>query len=435
MNLATIKLDDIHVGERERQEMGDLHELGHSIKKSGLISPLAVMETPNAEKPYLLLAGGRRLEAMKHAEMEMVGIRIYPDSITPLESKTIELAENFHRKDLTWQEQVSVQKKVHSLQQEIHGEKQAGGRPDVTGETEGWGTRETAEMVGRSQSSVVKDIQLAEAVEAFPELFKGAKTKTDASKIVDRMQEHIIREELAQRIEEETLDPDKTSLIKSFIIKDFFEGVKDIPDRSIDFVEIDPPYGIDLKEIKRGYIYGETYNEVSLAKYPAFLEDTFRDCYRVMADHSWLVCWFGPEPWFNTVYELLLAAGFSVTRMCGIWTKPTGQTNQPALYLANSYEMFFYARKGKAALARQGRINTFDFSPVASKSKSHPTERPVELMQDILTTFAWEGSRVMVPFLGSGNTLIAAHLAKMTGFGFELGKEYKDSFVLKVNEL
>jgi site-specific DNA-methyltransferase (adenine-specific) len=154
-----------------------------------------------------------------------------------------------------------------------------------------------------------------------------------------------------------------------------------------------------------------------------------------MADHSWLVCWFGPEPWFNVVYELLLAAGFNVTRMCGIWTKPTGQTNQPAIYLANSYEMFFYARKGKAALARQGRINTFDTSPVSSKFKTHPTERPVELMQDILTTFAWEGSRVMVPFLGSGNTLIAAHLAKMTGFGFELGKEYKDSFVLKVNEL
>jgi hypothetical protein len=56
-------------------------------------------------------------------------------------------------------------------------------------------------------------------------------------------------------------------------------------------------------------------------------------------------------------------------------------------------------------------------------------------MTELLQTFAFEGSNVLVPFLGSGNTLIASHLALMTGIGFELTEEYKSNFVLKVDKL
>jgi len=37
-----------------------------------------------------------------------------------------------------------------------------------------------------------------------------------------------------------------------------------------------------------------------------------------------------------------------------------------------------------------------------------------------------------VPFLGSGNTLRAAYMKGLTGLGFELDKELKTKFLLRV---
>jgi hypothetical protein len=44
---------------------------------------------------------------------------------------------------------------------------------------------------------------------------------------------------------------------------------------------------------------------------------------------------------------------------------------------------------------------------------------------------AFEGSKVLVPFAGSGNTLIAAALNKMMPIGYDLTEEYRNSYVLK----
>jgi len=107
----------------------------------------------------------------------------------------------------------------------------------------------------------------------------------------------------------------------------------------------------------------------------------------------------------------------------------------PTTRLANSYEMFFYAWKGQPALNKAGRGNDFHFPPVPSQQKVHPTERPIELMEEIYATFAFTGSRVLIPFLGSGNGLLAAHKLGMQGVGFELSKSYKDSFIVKAHSL
>lgn len=106
----------------------------------------------------------------------------------------------------------------------------------------------------------------------------------------------------------------------------------------------------------------------------------------------------------------------------------------PNIYLANSYEMFFYGMKGNGEIVKKGRSNIFHFSPVTPTKKIHQTERPIEMMEEILMTFVEPGSKVCVPFLGSGNTILAADNVKMTAFGWELTKEYKDGFTLRVSE-
>jgi DNA modification methylase len=153
-----------------------------------------------------------------------------------------------------------------------------------------------------------------------------------------------------------------------------------------------------------------------------------------MKKNSWIVIWFTHGQFYDTVYHTALKAGFKGNAMPGIWIKRTGQTQQPDYNLANVSEMFFYMRKGDARIVKSGRSNIFDYTPVPAAKKIHICERPIGLIKDILATFARPNSNILVPFLGSGKTILAAddeHI-KMNAFGFELSNEFKNRFINKV---
>jgi DNA modification methylase/ParB-like chromosome segregation protein Spo0J len=415
--------------DRVRQEMGDLDSLESNMKASGLITPLAVKD--NKDGTYLLLAGERRFTVLQRNGVQEIPARLYNHDLSELEIKIIEKSENFFRKDMEYWEFDKLTLEITRLEQELQGVKSRG--PGQGGHS----LSDTGDMLGVSKATVSLAIKRAELREACPELFDGCKTASDATAVIKKMDEALIKQVIAKQLEEKTDNKSLMLLSKSFILKDFFEGVKEIPNGVFHLVEIDPPYGIDIMNAKRSEgesQYQKTdYNEVPSNEYQVFLSKVFKECYRVMAEHSWLLCWFAPEPWFDIVYKELTNAGFETTRMCPIWTKSSGQTKRPEMHLPNSYEMFFYAWKGRPAIARQRGTNVFNYSGVPTQSKVHPTERPIDLMKDIYETFAFPGSRVLIPFLGSGNGLIAAHQLGMSALGFELSKGYKDSFLVKVH--
>jgi DNA modification methylase len=429
--VAMIPLKSITISDRTRQEMGDLDGLEFSLKESGLIQPLAVRDL--GDGIYRLLAGERRYTVLERNGVEEVPVRIYNGDLSELEMKVIEKSENFYRKDMEYYEFDKLTLEIHQMQQELLGVKAPG--PGQTG----WGTRDTAEMLGyASPATVTEAVKRAQAREAFPELFENCKTASDASKVLKKVDEAMVKQAIAQKLESQRTDSNLLQLSKCFIIRDFFDGVREIPDGAFHLVEIDPPYAINLTEQKKkdgeSQYQLENYNEVDQHTYAAFLSKTFQECYRVMATHSWLICWFAPEPHFNSVYELIKGTGFGVTRMCGVWTKSgSGQNMNPTIRLSNNYEMFFYAWKGNPALNKAGRSNVFQFPQVPPHSKIHPTERPIELMHELYDTFTFAGSRILIPFLGSGNGLIAANQLGMSGVGFELSKAYKDSFLVRLH--
>jgi len=261
-------------------------------------------------------------------------------------------------------------------------------------------------------------------------------------KIMGRIEEGIIQKEISRRARDIEGDSTIRKMIDSYIVGDFFEQVKKLPSDTFDVVEIDTPYAIDLPKLRKVKVggkdklqinYGDSYNEISKDNFESFAASVLKECYRVMNDHSWLVWWFAHD-WSEVVYNLIIGAGFKTNRVNAVWTKPQGQTNQPDQYLANSYERFHYARKGNAVINmnRRGRSNVFDFPLVPPSKKIHPTERPIELVTEILSVFGFEGARVYVPFCGSGNTLRAAFDLKMYPVGVDLGREYKDAYVTRI---
>lgn len=438
MKQAEILLDQIEFGERFRKDYGNITELVTSIKKEGLIQPLAVYAQPDKKQPYLLLAGGRRFTACTKAGLEKVPCLIFDTLMSDLDVRSIELAENIYRKDLEWHEKIRLEAEIHRLQTEIHGK---GVAPGTSGEATGWTQKKTAELIGVDPGKVTKDLKLASLLEHMPELKDICKNADEARKMIGKAVERMERNNAAQKvIEKQTntpLDIQRRRLVDRFIIGDFYELVKKIPSGSVDIVEMDPPYGIDLNEAKKSddgmNLQMGDYYEIPKTDYLVWMDRYLAECYRVMAPDSWLICWFGPEPWFDAVFQLIIKNNFYTNRLAGIWIKEgqTGQSKRPDIYLANNYEMFFYARKGNPTIKKQGRSNVFIYAPVVAADKEHPTEKPIELYTDILQTFGLPEQTLMIPFLGSGASLFAAENLGMKAFGYEKALMRKDSFTIK----
>lgn len=429
--------------DRAREVMGDLDAMEANMKEIGLTSPLTVKD--NKDGTYKLLAGERRFTVLSRNGVAEIPVRIYDTDLTELEMKVIEKSENFFRKDMEFWEMDRLTLEIHRMQQSIHGTITTPGPGQ-----EGWKMEDTAQMLGGvSKATISQAIKRAEIREACPEVFEGCKTAADALKVIKKLDEAVVRHVIAKQIEVKnengTAPPALTQLSKAYIIKSCFEGIKEIPNGVFHLVEIDPPYAIDIMEQKKSegesqYVTTD-YNEIPASVYMdgdpnnswKGMKTLLKESYRVMADHSWLLCWFGPDPWFELMYKAIKEAGFETTRLCPIWVKPSGQTKQPETRLPNAYEMFFYAWKGRPAIARQRGTNTFVYPTIPAQQKVHPTERPIELTKDMYETFAFPGSRILIPCLGSGNGIIAAHQVKMTAIGFDLSKGYRDSFLVKVH--
>lgn len=445
IELATVLVDEIYEDERVRKEIGNVRELITSIRRDGLIQPLAVCDVPSGQGKYRLLAGGRRLKAIKEAGISKVPVRVY-SNLTVLQMKSIELSENIHRKDLTYAEECELCRQINDLQVAIHGRKVS-----TQSDADGWSQTDTADLLGMDKGSVSRKIQLSEAIQLFPEL-ANFKNESEARKAMENLVRTAAREELANQLEvqrrETPLDMQRQQLVNNFILKDFFVGVKEIPDEFADLIEIDPPYGIALEHVKKlklestRELLKESYNEISSDQYPIFLDGVLKECRRILKNTGWLIFWFGQDPWWITFIRMLKKYEFIFPEIPGIWMKgdeesASGQfqTMQPQHRLSNAYETFFYARRNNnAKIVKQGRPNVFSYRQVPVGIKSHPTERPVELMEEILLTFTEVGSQIVIPFLGSGNTLLAATNLGMKAFGYELSKKYKDAYTIRVFE-
>ena len=444
--LGLIPILAIDTSKRTRQDYKDIAALASDIKRRGLIHPIAVMENESViAKTYLLLAGGRRLKACESLRMNDIECKIFPSGLTTLEIKSIELAENIQREDLDYIERINLQKEIYELQIEIQGRKLS-----TSPNAPGTSIRDVSNMLGISHTKLAEDLKLASTMEQFPDIgWDKLKNRKEALKVKDNIGRVFIRQEAVKNFEETSGTSTKELAIKklanSYIVGDFFERIKEVPDNSINLIELDPPYAIEIDKIKKRegpgqYSYGESgYNEIDTDDYANFMQDTFKECYRVMAQDSFLICWFGPEPWFARILTWLRLTKFTVRGMPCIWVKgdeegetTTGQTMSPIRHLGSAYEMFFYAKKGDPKIVKQGRTNVFGYKPVPPTYKIHPTERPLDLMIDVLTTFTEPGSRILIPFLGSGNTILAAYLSKMTALGFDLSEIHKDSFITRL---
>jgi ParB/RepB/Spo0J family partition protein len=402
---------------RGRKDYGDIEELAQSIREQSLINPLTVY-SPSLIPPYELLAGGRRYKALELLGVSLVPVRIYDKELTERERKIIELYENLRRKELSYIERANMTKLIHETLQELRGAKLPGA--SLLGQS----TRDTAKLLGVSQQSLNNDIKLSRMHSQFPEL--GLDEKKNASQALHA----INRIERAVRVRVRSPNIASSSLSGNYKIGNFLTSP--IERGQFNFIEIDPPYGIDLENIKdnedKSFLQG--YQEVPLGDYKIFVENLIQKVSNVAAEDAILMIWTPPQ-YYHLIFNTLSGYGWNTSWVPAIWlkTNSTGQSRSPSHWLGGSYEPFLYAHRGEARIVKEGRSNVFAYPVVPPIEKIHPTQKPFDLMQELINTFCLPGYSILVPFAGSGVTIAAAFNLGYKVIGYDLNEMYKHYFV------
>jgi len=435
MERRSVKYANIICEDRKREELGNIKEFAANIKEHGLLHPLVVKEL--GDGTFQLMAGGRRYAAVGMLGWEDVDVTICPQGTNDLSARTIELIENVFRLNLTWQEETNLKLDIDRLQKETYGEKNS-----TSPTAKGWSTTDTAKLLGESRQNTNRDIVLAKAMEMIPAAFTKAKTKKDAMQALKDLHKKKKAEEAAMRLAttltKTPLDFQRKKLVESFMVGDSFEKCAKLTKGGFDLIELDPPYGIDLdknKDTDPALLLGlREYKEVAVKDYPEFVRKSLQLAWDLLKTDRWLIFWCGSQ-WIQTIMDTAIEIGFNGKSIPAYWIKPAGQSLNLSRWLASNVETFLYIAKGKPVICKPGRLATFNFNRVNPDHKIHTTEKPIELYEEVLKTFLPQDRecRIAIPFLGSGNTLLAAANLGHSGVGCDLGAHNRDQFVVRVH--
>jgi len=470
-----IPLSEIIIPEkRQREEFGNIEELAKSIARYGLLTSVCVRQI--AEEECILEAGHRRLKAIqflnhqsldwhkandsRYTSINMIPCIVVNHSLSEWEIEKIELEENVQRLDLSWDERAAANTRLMELWQKEFGTKTST-RPDAPGIS----AAEAAKKLGVSAGKLSEDRLLTSALKAFPELKQY--DRTEALRRLKNLKKQDDRATLAAtvatKVASTPLEERRKALCSAYLVGDTLEVLKNFEKESFDFFECDSPFGINLLK------NAKNQREETIGDYQEWSEQEFKMNFMTLADqavrllkpNSYAVFWYGTQDIsqhlrestdskefrskVHTYYEWCLKT--LMTRFSGvrhlpcIWykTQVPGQSMRPEYYLGVTYETFLYCWKGRPKLNAQ-HTDVFSFRPVLSKSadsdpnkeKVHKAEKPIELMEEIYKCFCPPGSRILIPFAGSGNGILAAHNVQCTATAIDLSENYRNAFVEKV---
>lgn len=213
---------------------------------------------------------------------------------------------------------------------------------------------------------------------------------------------------------------------------DAIDEVKKLEDNSIDLIVIDPPYGINFKRsYKKGNqgdekIIGDNGFDVLI-----FIDDLLEELKRVLKDGGAIYCFtrFDVYPYLFLKFNKY----FNVKNQL-VWHKgleTTGMGDRQGDY-AHNYESILFAVKGRHILRKKICGSVWSFK--LSKNKYHFTEKPLDVIKEIIEFSSDEGAIILDCFLGSGTTLVACEKTNRRGIGIEINKEYCEIARKRLNE-
>ena len=203
--------------------------------------------------------------------------------------------------------------------------------------------------------------------------------------------------------------------------EDCLEGMKRIPDGSVDLIVTDPPY---LMNYKTGRRKDKThrFNDVILNDdNEQLITDYVKECYRIMKDDTamYLFCSSNKVDFFKRELEKL----FSIKNMI-IWVKNNHTAGDLESAFGRKYEIVFLVNKGQRKFNGERLTDIWEFPKVSSDSQLHQNQKPIELIKRCIEKHSNVSDVVFDGFMGSGTTAAAALDTNRNYIGFELDEYY-----------
>jgi site-specific DNA-methyltransferase (adenine-specific) len=116
--------------------------------------------------------------------------------------------------------------------------------------------------------------------------------------------------------------------------------------------------------------------------------------------------------------------GLVYRRTC-IWVKPDGQPQISGDRPGMGYESIVAAHApGRSTWNGGGTHGVFTVSKHIAERSGHQTEKPIALMERLISLFTDPGDLILDPFAGSGTTGVAARRLGRRFVGWEMNPEY-----------
>ena len=220
------------------------------------------------------------------------------------------------------------------------------------------------------------------------------------------------------------------------------EEMKELPDCSVHLMVTSPPYNV-----------GKEYdNNLTLEEYLAFLMRVWRETYRVLVPGGRVcinVANVGRKPYIPlhaSIMRDMIDMGF-LMRGEIIWDKAASATTSTAWgswqsatnpTLRDTHEYILVFSKGSFRRDKMdGRVSTISkdefleftksvwgFPSESARKVGHPAPFPIELPYRLIQLYTFSNEIVLDPFMGSGQTALAALKAGRHFVGYELSEEY-----------
>lgn len=196
---------------------------------------------------------------------------------------------------------------------------------------------------------------------------------------------------------------------------DCVKFLKTMPDKCVNVTLSDLPYGEVNDKVK-----GNTRLDVGVADDVNFdLREVIEQFIRVTTDNVVVFC--GTEQ-ISDIIRIMRSHKMG-TRLL-VWNKPDGRPLNAQFNICSSAEFCVVGRFSKATFHGYNIRNVLTYPTCRGKKRIHPTQKPINLMRDLVQIYSNEGDIIFDPFMGSGTSGEAALGLGRKYIGCELYEPY-----------
>lgn len=194
------------------------------------------------------------------------------------------------------------------------------------------------------------------------------------------------------------------------------EIMKHMPDDSVDLILTDPPYLIDYQSNHRK----DKFDKIENDNDPEFIVHYLKECYRILKNNrtAYVFTDYKTYDFFKPVFE---DSGFKLKNTL-IWVKNNWGGGDLEGAYGHRYEMIMYGHKGRRLLTGKRFNDVLEYDRVLPGP--HPTEKPIDLLEHLITNSTDQDDIVFDGCAGSGTSLIAAMNTDRKYIGVEIDEGF-----------